>query len=128
MTHYVHHVPGRIRVRTPALKRKPARAEQVKTTLEAAPGVLDCAINVLTGSVTIRYDRDLVSADEVTLMLARSGATVASVPPLPNAANSELVSGSQVYKASSTVGKFIVGFAVEKIVERSALALVGAIL
>lgn len=128
MTHYVHHVPGRIRVRTPALKRNPARAAHVESALEAVEGVLDCDINVLTGSVTIRYDRDVISAEDVTLMLTRSGALVARMPALPKAANSELFSTAQVYKASGTVGKIIFGFAVEKLFERSALALVGAIL
>lgn len=128
MTHYVHHVPGRIRVRTPALKRNTVRAERVKAGLEATAGVLECDVNVLTGSVTIRYDRDVITSEEITQALSRSGAITMNAPALRNAAKNNMSSGAQMYKASGTVGKFIVGFAVEKIVERSALALVGAIL
>jgi copper chaperone CopZ len=110
------------------LKRNTARAERLKAGLEATPGVLDCDVNVLTGSVTVRYDRDVITAEEITRELSRSGAISANAPALRNAANKDLFSGAQMYKASGSVGKFIVGFAVEKLVERSALALVGAIL
>lgn len=128
MTHYVHHVPGRIRVRTPALKRNPARAHKVRVGLEAEAGVQACEVNVLTGSVTVRYDRQVTNAEQITLALVRIGAVVASLPAPVKAANSEWLSGARVYKASGVVGKAVAGFVVEKLVERSALALVGAIL
>ncbi len=53
--HYLHHTPGRLRVRTPELKRNQHRAGAVLELLQDADGVKSVELNPLTGSVTIHY-------------------------------------------------------------------------
>lgn len=56
MTHYVHHVPGRLRVRAAAVKGSEEKASAVKSLLQSTSGVRSAAANPLTGSITIHYD------------------------------------------------------------------------
>jgi hypothetical protein len=53
--HYLHHLPGRLRVRTPILKRNPQKAVEVQTFLENTRGVKFVKLNPVTGSVMILY-------------------------------------------------------------------------
>ena len=62
MAHYIHHVPGRLRVNTPLLKKNEPRARQLRSYLEGINGILQIETSIVTGSVVIRYDRCLVSS------------------------------------------------------------------
>lgn len=55
MTIYVHYVPGRLRIKTPALKRAPAAAAAGQARLAALPGVTAVEVNPLTGSALIHF-------------------------------------------------------------------------
>ena len=56
----MHRLPGRLRLRIPALKRLPVNpqgvGEIVGTLIELLPGVHSVDTNVVTGSVLVRYD------------------------------------------------------------------------
>lgn len=57
MVSYLHHVPGRLRVRMPGVKRNPPAARAVERALMTAQaGVTKVRANPLTGSVTVHYD------------------------------------------------------------------------
>lgn len=56
MGHYVHHTPGRLRVRSALLKRNEQKAGALRRHLELVNGVSSIECNVLTGSILIRYD------------------------------------------------------------------------
>lgn len=58
MSLYIHHVPGRLRVRTQAFRCQPSRIQQATRRLRATEGVSDVAINAAAGSITVRYDPD----------------------------------------------------------------------
>jgi hypothetical protein len=53
--HYLHHLPGRLRVRNPILKRNSQKAGEVQLFLEGTRGVNLVRLNPVTGSVTIHY-------------------------------------------------------------------------
>jgi copper chaperone CopZ len=53
---YIHHIPGRIRIRTEALKHKERTILAVQQLLQSMPGVLLAAVNPVTGSVTVTYE------------------------------------------------------------------------
>lgn len=60
MVHYlqiVHAIPGRTRLRCPALRRDAAAVEAVADKLAAAPGVHEVAVRPYTGSLLITHDR-----------------------------------------------------------------------
>lgn len=55
MSVYVHYVPGRLRIKTPALRRAPAAAAVGQARLAALPGVRAVAVNPLTGSALVHF-------------------------------------------------------------------------
>src|SRR5262245_8962451 len=59
---YQHDLPGRLRVRSSLFRRNPDRATAIKNSLESAEGVRSVAVNVVTGSVTVYYDRHRTSS------------------------------------------------------------------
>lgn len=65
MIYYLHEIPGRIRVKIPALKRNQELAEEVSTFTFGIPGVTYVAPNTLTGSLIILYDSDKTSSDKI---------------------------------------------------------------
>ena len=62
--HVKSFVPGRVRVRHPALRRREA-AEESRRMLMARPGVKDVEFNTLACSALIRYDPAAVTTDEL---------------------------------------------------------------
>src|SRR5581483_3559958 len=52
---YIHEIPGRVRIRTEAIKRNDYAATAVQNLLQAIPGVLSAAANPLTGSIIVTY-------------------------------------------------------------------------
>lgn len=68
-----HHIPGRLRVRIPQVKRNEALAEAVQRRLAGLPGVTSTRANVVTGSVTVTYDPAAVTGDSLIGALAETG-------------------------------------------------------
>jgi hypothetical protein len=58
MVHYLHHVPGRLRVRLAMLKHNQPAVTRLRTELLAIAGVESASINSVTGSVIIHYNRE----------------------------------------------------------------------
>jgi len=52
----VHAIPGRVRLRVPAIRGKPEAAEAVATRLSATKGVLSARANHTSASVVVNYD------------------------------------------------------------------------
>lgn len=124
MPQYVHHVPGRLRVKCPTLKGNANRAEAVAQLIRAEDGIKSCEVNPVTGSVLACYDEAAISAYRVLDLLKRSGCIGPGIEPYSRDHSMEIaVSG-----VGKTVGKAIMSALVERVVERSAVALVGAIL
>src|SRR5579884_1455504 len=73
---YVHRLPGRLRVRSEALKRNPKRGSEVLTAIGMLPGVHDVDVNIATGSVLVHFDPVRVSADTVFEELLQRGVAV----------------------------------------------------
>ena len=75
---YVHHVPGRLRVRVASTKGNPAAAAKLVRRLKARKGVRSIAVNPVTGSVLIQYDERKTNAGAFLAMLKVEGAAVPS--------------------------------------------------
>lgn len=78
-------VPGRLRLRVPALRGDPARAAALEARLRALPGILSAAAQPLTGSVLLRHARG-ESAAALRDVVARLLAAPAEAPPSPGVA------------------------------------------
>ena len=65
MAHYIHHIPGRLRVRNPMFKDNPPLLEEARHCFQDAAGIKQVSANALTGSLTVRYDPDTLSPDRI---------------------------------------------------------------
>jgi len=73
MGYYLHQVPGRLRVRTPLIKRNEKKAFDAQSLLKSIHGVRSTLTNTLTGSIVIHYDPKTVDAEAITSILTRFG-------------------------------------------------------
>ena len=72
MSYYVHQVPGRIRVRIPAIRHNRYRGTEVKHLLDVV-GVDTVEVNHLTGSMVANFNPDIVEARLLLAILSEKG-------------------------------------------------------
>lgn len=123
MSCYFHNVPGRLRVKIPTLKGRPARIKAVEDLLSNLDGTENIQSNPLTGSVVINYDPDLLAAQQIIQILVDHQYFDASKA----ITHDELVQ-SAAAKAGSKIGKIVFGWAVSKTLEASGLSMLAAII
>jgi copper chaperone CopZ len=70
---YVHTLAGRIRVKSPALKRAPQRAAEVERQLQQCDGITEVTTNPVTGSILVQYDPQRLSQEYVLKLLHTVG-------------------------------------------------------
>ncbi|MEA3638883.1 MAG: heavy-metal-associated domain-containing protein [Lamprobacter sp.] len=116
MSQYIHHVPGRIRVRSKAFRCYGERASKAEAKLMAMKGVRSVQINQRASSIVVQYEPDLLSRGELFAALEDLGC-MAAVRRDTTHAN----------KLGETFGKALVGAMVQKVVEQSARSLVVAL-
>lgn len=119
MSHYIHHVPGRLRVKSPGLKRNERAAVQTRAHLDQLHGVHSAEVNTITGSILIHYDTQRLHAETLLDTLRSLGHVHPEQGHAPHYRGPGLGQ-----KLSDTV----VNKLVETVLERSATALVAAIL
>jgi hypothetical protein len=121
MHHYMHHLPGRLRIKSASLKRNDHHARRVSDYISGIDGVLRAEVNVVTGSLLIHYDIAVVRGEMLLNSLKHLGClhphTDVSRPATKN-----------VHPLVQRVSDKVVEKAVETLIERSALAIVAVIL
>ena len=73
MSHYVHDLPGRLRIMTPFMKNNSEAACAVEGLLQTISGVASVAVNTRTGSCLVNYDPKKAKRDEILSVLVRVG-------------------------------------------------------
>lgn len=122
---YVHHVPGRLRLRSPLIKGDPGRAKAACATVTALPGVRAAKASTVTGSLTILYDPALTGAATVAEALHAGG----HLPECPQvSAEIRIDLDAAASMLGEKVGQAALSFAIEKVMERSALAVFAALI
>ena len=119
MIHSIHHVPGRLRVRSSAFRCQPAEALAAQRRLTSIDGVRQARLNAHAGSITIHYDPERITQQKLLDLMKDTGCTE-RVTPKANPAFAR--------KAGELFGKALVGAVVNKAVERSAFRLVSVLL
>jgi hypothetical protein len=119
MGHYIHHVPGRLRIRTPRLKRDAVHAEAAEAFVLMIEGVTAARANSVTGSIILTYQRGVVSVETILDALALRGYYQ---PESVQHADHQLP--DMASRAGDVLGKALFGMVLEK----SAFGLIGAIL
>ncbi|HWR89246.1 MAG TPA: cation transporter [Dissulfurispiraceae bacterium] len=123
MSYYMHHVPGRLRVKSPLIKGNERRAEEVRSLIESMGGVTSTAVNTLTGSVVVNYDSSAIEAGQIQDTLNRTGYFDTSRA----VTNDEYIHG-MASKAGQVIGKAVFGAFVEKAFEGSAFSLLAVLI
>ncbi|MDZ7752796.1 MAG: heavy-metal-associated domain-containing protein [Gammaproteobacteria bacterium] len=73
MSHYIHHVPGRLRVRSKAFRCNQGIVEGVERELRALEGVQAVRHNHRNGSLTVQYDAATDAGRRLFEVLANAG-------------------------------------------------------
>jgi copper chaperone CopZ len=121
MVHFIHHVPGRLRVKTATIKGRGVLADKAIAHLGALEGITSAAANPVTGSIVINYDAARMSAGRVLDSLRQGGYIQEVVDGHPE----RPAAGSRL---AGRVGDTLLNKVIETVVERSAVALIGALI
>jgi len=117
---FVHHIPGRLRVRVVPVRDNVRAACLVENRLRKHHGVRSAEANVTTGSVVVRYDAAQTSPQRIIALLDEHSAHLPVVrtgpPPPPN--RDELV---------ARIAPWLIKYLLETAIERSLMLLLAAI-
>jgi hypothetical protein len=122
MEYYVHHVPGRLRVRIPEIRNSMHLAGEVKRVLDVY-GVDSVKVNPLTGSVVATFDSGLTTADQLLGLLNENG----MIDPSRTIGCDETIQRAST-KAASKFGRVVFGYAVGRALEASGFPLLAALI
>lgn len=70
MQHYIHHVPGRVRMKNPLFKNNPDLLREVEGCFQDTEGITRIQTNGITGSVVILYNPQVMPTRHMVEMLA----------------------------------------------------------
>jgi copper chaperone CopZ len=73
MSYYLHHVPGRLRVKSPLVRKNQEVAEEVENLLTLTPGVHSVKSNLTTGSILINYRPEKLDREDIIDLLSEKG-------------------------------------------------------
>jgi len=69
MKHYIHHVPGRVRMKNPDFKGNTTLLQEVASCFLGQEGIEGIETNPLTGSVVILYDQQIMPVQHMANLL-----------------------------------------------------------
>lgn len=118
MSYYIHSVPGRLRIKSPRVKGNRKAAEGVEALLVSVHGVNSVLVNIITGSITVTYDKDAVASDSIINALEASGYFEPS-----KAITHDQYIHRAASRAGQVIGKSIAGAFMGQVLEGSALSL-----
>jgi hypothetical protein len=119
---YIHHTPGRLRIRIPSIRKNPTEAEKVKMLL-SLHGINKIKANPLTGSVVVTYDMEKLSYSHLLEILKENGYYRED---LTITLDSRFQDASD--KAAHTVGRAVFGWALGKVLESNGLSFIAALI
>jgi hypothetical protein len=129
MSQYVHHVPGRLRIKSQVFKNSDGDAA-VRRLLDDLVGVHAIEINQLTGSLLVRYDKSLLSSSKILGPLVANG-FISHLPDLARRPAPRRIPASlrehAIRNLIAALPRIIADIVVEKLLQRAALALVAAV-
>ncbi len=121
MDYYVHHVPGRLRIKIPEIKGTPHRAQEVRDLLMELPGIDTLSVNPITGSIKIIYNTTALHSREILCHLEDKGYFDGLQ------AVAERVHEKGKGKAGQALGKALFGWALGKALEGTGLSFIAAL-
>jgi hypothetical protein len=127
MSCYLHHVPGRIRIKIPSLKGKHFYAQELEKKLQLISGVHMVSVNSLTGSVLAYYDERAIDVCAITDAVSRETGVDLSSASTPDEYVDKSWSKTGLM-VGEKIGKAALGIAIGQLFEGSPLALLAAVI
>jgi hypothetical protein len=132
MSHYVHSIPGRLRVRAQSFKHNPENSHVAAALLGGLEGVQSVEANLITGSLLIRYEEDVVQSSRILGALVAEGLIRHLPPPRPNPKASKSANATNLRHVTESLSEalpeMIVDLIADKVARRAAMALVSAVI
>jgi len=104
MSYYIHNVPGRLRVKSPAVRKNQGAADEIRRILGTMNGIAVVEINLLTGSILINYNPKTMQYKDIVSLLQRKGYF-----DMSKAMTNDQYIQTAASKAGNIVGKSIFG-------------------
>lgn len=118
MNHYIHNVPGRLRVKSPIIKKNKNAEYKLKNVLGTMDGITTVDINLTTGSILINYNPKTISRSDILNILQRDGYFDAS----KSITNDHIIIHPAVLKAGQIIGKALFGAFIGAILDDTPLS------
>ena len=128
MTEYLHHVPGRLRLRARLFRHASPERSRLLRELRALDGVRDVRLNEKAASVTIFYDAGMADADDIMSFIGEHCAVTASSVTKPSVARvaKPAAAATATTPLVSEIGRVALSVIVSKGVNYSLSSLLGA--
>jgi len=123
MSYYVHNVPGRLRIKSPVIKRNKNAEYELKMALSTVEGIATVNINLTTGSLLVNYNPKTVKSMDIINLLEQRG----YIDKSKIITNDQYIHAA-ASKAGKIVGKAVFGLFAEKAFEGSALSLLAVLI
>lgn len=124
MTDYLHHVPGRLRVRSKSLRCDSAARGATLRKLRGLEGVRSVRLNAKAGSVTVCYDTATTGPERILDFL--SAECLRAAPMAPVTRQTGPVRPRQAGNLTAEIGRIALSALVNKGVSYSLSSLLGA--
>jgi hypothetical protein len=124
MTAYIHVVPGRLRVKSPAIRQNQLKAGEARTLVEALHGVSSAETNLLTGSIIVRFDPREISYHEILTALQQAN----FITPWNGVRFNSVEADSLTVRVGETAGRAVIDALAEKMILRAAAAVIGSLI
>jgi hypothetical protein len=131
MRQYIHHVAGRLRLKFPQLKNRPSLVATTEAAILKLRGVTSAEVNIITGSLLIRYDPRNTNSE---ILLAALNKTfkqlgLSSTDSMAHTSHSQVrEQAPAVRNNSSQHSDMLLNMLIEKCIERSVVVVLGALL
>jgi len=73
MSYYIHDIPGRLRVKSPSIKRNRSVADEVERMFESVNGIDTVDVNLVTGSLLVNYNPKMLKYHDIVNLLQKKG-------------------------------------------------------
>ncbi|HXX80032.1 MAG TPA: hypothetical protein VEI46_00655 [Thermodesulfovibrionales bacterium] len=73
MKYYIHYVPGRMRIESPALRNNPAKAKEFEIFIKGLNDISAIEIHAATGSAIMHFDEKTINCEQLIGILEKNG-------------------------------------------------------
>ena len=123
MSFYIHNVPGRLRIKSPIIRKNDNAYYEVRKILGATNGIATVDANLTTGSLLINYNPKAIKYGDIIDLLHRKGYFDKA-----KAVTHDQYIKDAASKAGSFIGKSVLGSVIGTVLEGTPLAVLALLI